>query len=405
MNFHDRKVIPPKYIYLFLSAVCFLLLFFSVILENHFVFLKKVTSSVVIPMQSGINSAGTVIYNRVTNHKQLDALLEENKVLNGKLDEAGARIKIYEQESVELKRLQALLALKEQYVDYTTVGARVIATDSSNWFYTFLIDKGSKDGVQVGCNILADGGLAGIVTEVGDSYAKVRAIINDNSQVSASVVGTNILCTVSGNLSSIKDGYINVGYINKLEEVEEGAELVTSHVSNKFLPGLLIGYVSEITMDANNLTKSAKCLPVVDFRNLQEVLVVLDLKANYRTDTENGNIYHNISDSAPSGSIQEDGTTATEDSTQPSSEMTVQDRNELEEPSFSDDETVSDDANDPNDTNNSDNDDDADRNDSPTDDNEDDPTDAPDEGDTDSGQSRDTGRDRIDSEGSGEQGE
>lgn len=335
MNFHDRKVIPPKYIYLFLSIVCFLLLFFSVILENHFVFLKRITSAVVIPMQSGINSAGTVIYNRVTNQKQLDALLEENRELNGKLDEASARIKIYEQESVELRRLQRLLALKEQYADYSTIGARVIATDSSNWFYTFLIDKGSKDGVQVGCNILADGGLAGIVTEVGDTYAKVRTIIDDNSQVSASVVGTNILCTVSGNLSSIKNGYINVGYINKLEEVEEGAELVTSHVSNKFLPGLLIGYISDITMDANNLTKSAKCLPVVDFHNLQEVLVVLDLKAHYQTDSVNKNIYDNIMGPASSGSKEDDAMAKTEDDSKQQSEVTDQDRSSLEEPSFS----------------------------------------------------------------------
>lgn len=294
MDFHDKKIIPPKYIYLFMAVICFILLFFSVIFESRFSPLKAVTSAIITPMQSGINEVGSSIYTQVSNQKEKAALLEENQKLKDKITEYSAQIKMYEQENYELKRLQELLDLKEQYVDYNTIGARVIATDSTNWFYTFIINKGSDDGVKVGCNILADGGLAGIVTEVGTNYAKVRAIIDDNSNVSATVSGTETLCTVSGDLSLMKEGYINVGYINKADVIEEGAELVTSHVSDKFLPGLLIGYISDVKMDANNLTKSAKCIPVVDFHNLQEVLVVLDLKADYHTDSVNKNIYDSI---------------------------------------------------------------------------------------------------------------
>lgn len=294
MNFNDKKEIPPKYIYLLLAFLCFVLLFFSVIFESRISPLKALTSTIITPMQTGINVAGSSIYNKVSDSREKDELIAENKELSDKLDEYSAQIKIYEQESYELKRLQELLDLKEQYVNYNTIGARVIATDSTNWFYTFVIDKGEADGVKVGCNILAGGGLAGIVTEVGSNYAKVRAIIDDHSSVSANISGTETLCTVSGDLSSIRDGYINVGYINKADTVEEGAELVTSHVSDKFLPGLLIGYITDVIMDANNLTQSAKCIPVVDFNNLQEVLVILDLKADYKTDSNNKNIYDSI---------------------------------------------------------------------------------------------------------------
>ena len=294
MNFHDKKEIPPKYIYLFLTCVCFILLFFSVVFESKVSLLKTVTSTIITPMQSGVNEVGSSIYNTVANQKDKNELLAENKELKAKLDEYSGQIKTYEQENYELKRLQELLDLQEQYADFETIGARVIATDSTNWFSTFVIDKGKEDGVRVGCNILAGGGLAGIVTEVGTDYAKVRAIIDDNSNVSATISGTKALCTVSGDLTAIKDGYINVGYINKADEVQEGAELVTSHVSDKFLPGLLIGYITQIELDSNNLTQSAKCIPVVDFNNLQEVLVVLDLKAEYDMDSVNKNIYDSI---------------------------------------------------------------------------------------------------------------
>lgn len=304
MNFRDKREIPPKYIYLFLAVICFILLFLSVIFEDRFSPLKTITSTIITPMQSGVNKVGSSIFDSVLDSRDKEALIEENEKLNKKLEDYAAQIKVYEQESYELKRLQDLLALKEQYVQYNTIGARVIATDSTNWFYTFVIDKGEKDGVQVGCNILADNGLAGIVTEVGSDYSKVRAIIDDNSNVSASISGTDTLCTVTGDLSHIKDGYINVGYINKADTIEDGAELVTSHVSDKFLPGLLIGYITEVEMDANNLTKSAKCLPVVDFSNLREVLVILDMKADLQVDSTNKNIYDNITgaNSTQSGS-------------------------------------------------------------------------------------------------------
>lgn len=294
MDFHDKKIIPPKYIYLFMAFICVILLLLSVLFEDKFSPLKAVTSALITPMQSGVNEVGASIYDQVSYQKDKNALLEENKGLQEKLAEYSSQIKVYEQENYELKRLQELLNLKEQYGDYNTLGARVIATDSTNWFYTFVIDKGEEDGVKVGCNVLAGSGLAGIVIEVGKGYAKVRSIIDDNSSVSATISGTETLCTVSGDLSLMKEGYIQVGYINKSDPIEEGAELVTSHVSNKFLPGLLIGYITDVTMDANNLTESAKCIPVVDFRNLREVLVIMDLKADYKVGSDNKNIYDSL---------------------------------------------------------------------------------------------------------------
>jgi rod shape-determining protein MreC len=327
MEFHEKREIPPKYIYLFLAVICFVLLFFSVVFESKFTALKKITSTIVTPMQSGINEVGASVYNNVTNRKTKNELMEENKELSARLDEYAAQIKVYEQKNYELSRLQELLDLKEQYADYNTTGARVIATDSTNWFSTFIIDKGSNDGVQVGCNVLANGGLAGLVTEVGDDYAKVRAIIDDNSNVSATVSGMDTLCTVSGNLKSIDDGYIDVGYINKADEIEENSELVTSHVSDKFLPGILIGYITDVELDANNLTKSAKCIPVVDFTNLQEVLVILDLKADYETDSENKNLYDGIT------STEDDKDTVTTEKTDTENDDSTSETSEDEETS------------------------------------------------------------------------
>lgn len=308
MNFHDRKVIPPKYIYLFLTVICLLLLILSIVFESRFSFLKSVTSTLITPMQTGVNTVGYSIHNSVSETRQKNELIRENKELTAQLEEYKAKVKESEQEKYELERLQKLLELKELYMDYNIIGARVIATDSTNWFYTFIIDKGTESGVQVGCNILAGDGLAGIVVETGNGYSKVRSIIDDNSKISATINGSDSLCTVSGDISTLKDGYIHVNYINKADTVDDGAEIVTSHVSNKFLPGILIGYISDVEMDANNLTQSAKCIPVVDFSNLSEVLVILDLKTTYTTNSKNKNIFDNVN--LPDNQVPEDDTTS-----------------------------------------------------------------------------------------------
>jgi rod shape-determining protein MreC len=60
--------------------------------------------------------------------------------------------------------------------------------------------------------------------------------------------------------------------------VVEGDKIVTSNISDKYLPGILIGYISTINQDANNLTKSGYITPAVDFEHLEEVLVILETK-------------------------------------------------------------------------------------------------------------------------------
>ena len=183
------------------------------------------------------------------------------------------------QDKEELDRLRELYDLDRQYDDYEKVGARIIAKESGNWFNLFTIDKGSRDGIEVDMNVISGGGLVGIVTEVGSSWSTVRSIIDDNSNVSAMVSTTSDQCMVAGDLRLLDEGALNLLSLTDTEnKVHVGDKVVTSYISEKFLPGILIGYIDELSNDANNLTKSGYITPVVDFRHLQEVLVVLETK-------------------------------------------------------------------------------------------------------------------------------
>ena len=121
----------------------------------------------------------------------------------------------------------------------------------------------------------------GIVIDTGANYAKVRSIIDDASNVSGMSLSTADRCIVSGNLATMNDGQVIEFSSLKCEDgaVGVGEQIVTSHISDKYLAGILVGYVSTIERDANNLTYSGTVTPAVDFQHLQEVLVILDKKA------------------------------------------------------------------------------------------------------------------------------
>lgn len=154
-----------------------------------------------------------------------------------------------------------------------------------NWFSEFTIDKGSEDGIEVDMNVLADAGLVGRVTYVGKNYSKVTTIINDSSNVSAKSASTSDNCIVSGDLELMNEGYIRVSGISKDAGIKDGDMLLTSYISDKYLPGILIGYITNITDDGNKLTKSGYLMPVVDFSQIEEVLVITQLKETVEDDT------------------------------------------------------------------------------------------------------------------------
>jgi len=205
-----------------------------------------------------------VMQKNVALQGQVDALVEENNQLK--------------QDSYELTRLRDLYELDEKYPGYTKVGARVIASSPDNWFSTFKIDKGSDDGIEVDMNVIAGGGLVGIVTQVDSTTATVRSIVDDNSNVSGMLINTSELCMIKGDLKLMDSGLIHVTFSDKSSVVRDGDKIVTSNISTKYLEGILVGYLKDVKVDSNNLSQSGYLEPAVNFEHLQEVLVILEKK-------------------------------------------------------------------------------------------------------------------------------
>ncbi|MDO4477731.1 MAG: rod shape-determining protein MreC [Lachnospiraceae bacterium] len=241
--------------------------------------IRSVAGYFITPFQNGINDIGNWMSDNSAGFRDNKALAEENKELQAQIDELTMKNNELMQNSAGLERLEALYQLDHDYEDYQKVAAEVISKDPGNWYSTFVINRGTNSGIDVDMNVIGQGGLIGIVTEVGANWAQVRAIIDDESNVSVMIRDTSNNFMVSGSLLEEGSGKIDFFQLRDPDdEVLEGAAVVTSNISSKFLPGLLVGYISDIKVNANELTKSGTIIPVADFTNLREVLVITDLK-------------------------------------------------------------------------------------------------------------------------------
>lgn len=280
-----KHTIPAKYILTFLSCGCALLIIVSFISEPFGNTIKNSAAQIVVPVQKGMNHVGLWLADKSDTIKEYAKLQDENKELKQKLADIQSQNSILIQQQSELEKLRELYQLDDIYSDYPKVAAKVISMQPDNWFSEFTIDKGSEDGIEVDMNVLADAGLVGRVTYVGKNYSKVTTIINDNSNVSAKSASTSDNCIVSGDLELMNEGYIRVSGISKDAGIKDGDMLLTSYISDKYLPGILIGYITNITDDGNKLTKSGYLMPVVDFSQIEEVLVITQLKETVEDDT------------------------------------------------------------------------------------------------------------------------
>lgn len=275
----EKFTLPGKYLLLILTFLCTLLMLVTFGTDVFSKPLNTVLGYVIVPFQQGISRAGSWLSGRSEELVQIRTLLDENESLKQQIAVLTEQNTLLQQDKYELNKLQELFELDEEYEEYAKVGARIIGRDSGNWYSSFLIDKGTQDGLAADMNVIAGGGLVGIITSVGPNWSRVTSIISDNSNVSAMTLATEDNLIVSGDLQQMAEGVITFNMlVDSRNAVTEGDKVVTSHISDKYLPNILIGYINAINRDSNNLTKSGYITPVVDFEHLSEVLVITDLK-------------------------------------------------------------------------------------------------------------------------------
>lgn len=277
----EKFTLPSKYLLFILTILCCIMLVITFATDIFDKPMGYAVNYVIVPYQKGISAIGSRLSAKKDELESITALMEENAALKAKINELENDNTKLLQDKYELNNLRALFNLDAMYETYEKTGARVIYHDSSNWFSNFIVDKGSNDGIELNMNVISGNGLVGYVSMVGPDWSRVTSIISDTTNVSGTVLSASQNLIVSGSLELINDGYISYSQLlDDKEKVGIGDKVVTSNISDKYLPGILIGYINSIETDSNNLTKSGLLIPAVDFENIDEVLIIVNLKKN-----------------------------------------------------------------------------------------------------------------------------
>ncbi len=221
------------------------------------------------PLQIGAQETVAKLKEIRQGYVTLRGTASENQRLKGRIMELEAeRDRLLEAEATN-RRLRELLEFRSQ-LPSGSVTAAVIGNSASTWFHSFILDKGSADGVVKGMAVVSPVGAVGQVVAVASKSAKVLLITDPHSGVDVIVQRSRARGIVSGSLDS---GTI-LKYAKRSEDVQEGDRLITSGLDTIFPKGLLVGTVTKVRKKSFGLFQYVEVALAVDPSRIEEVLVV-----------------------------------------------------------------------------------------------------------------------------------
>ena len=226
------------------------------------------------PVQSISSRAGGAssgLINRIIN---FNSTAQENERLQQRLAEVELQLKNSQEAVTENERLKGLLNLKEQ-TGYESVPGRVIARDSSVWFNTITIDRGSSSGVALNMPVVTGGGIVGRVVALSPWTAQVM-LVTDEKAAAGAVVGQ---LGESGAVGSIRGkgetGLVEMRYVSGLQKVNVGDFVLTTGQDGIYPPGLNVGEVVEVRQGTATQAHQILIRPGARLDQIEEVAVLL----------------------------------------------------------------------------------------------------------------------------------
>ena len=222
-------------------------------------------------ISTGASGAGSNFVRQIVNFRSTAV---ENERLKQQLATVQLELRNAQQATADNERLQALLNLKQQ-TGYDQVTARVIARDSSTWFNTITINRGSSSGVALNMPVVTGGGIVGRVIALSPWTAQVM-MITDEKAAAGAIVGQ---LGASGALGPVRglgqSGLIEMRYVSGLEKVEVGDYILTTGQDGIYPPGLTVGEVVEVKPGTATQAHQILIRPGAKLDQLEEVAVLL----------------------------------------------------------------------------------------------------------------------------------
>lgn len=273
-----RRLIRSKWFILGLVVVILLsLAALSASLKNGTGFFENLITVPLTPLQNAIAFLSGKIGGFFAYFEDVKITKAQNEELNRRISELEQEILHIRQLEKENQELRDALKLKDQYDEYEFIGSSIIAKDPGNWFEIFTINCGSKDGIDVDSPVITAYGLVGRVCETDLLSSRVISLIDLDSTVSARFSNSRDTIIVRGDVNLKSKGLCRADYISPEMDIKPGDIVETSGLGGIFPKGIIIGKVEQIVRNEGQYDSYAIIRPIVDFKRLEEV-IVLDKK-------------------------------------------------------------------------------------------------------------------------------
>ncbi|MBQ4140334.1 MAG: rod shape-determining protein MreC [Clostridia bacterium] len=208
--------------------------------------------------------------------RTLDELREENNALRDELE--GYKNLVYDAELIgeENEFLSSFLGIKEEHVDFLFEDATVVGRESTNYRTVYTLSKGTLHGIKVNMPIITDTGLVGHITEVGATWSKAVLITETASAVGAYIERSGVLGIVEGTYELRTEGICRMVYIEPDSDIRVGDKVLTSGIGEVYPRGIVIGKVTEITMDENSRMLTALIEPSADLESISKLMIITE---------------------------------------------------------------------------------------------------------------------------------
>ena len=234
---------------------------------------NSIIGAIVTSVQSGVSKISNWADDTYKKLYKGEEIMLENIKLKSDIAKLNEQLVDYQSVLKENEFYKKYLDIKEQKPDFVLEPANLISRNSEDPYGSFVINRGSLNGIEINDPVITEAGLVGYVSEVNPSYSKVTTIMDANIKVGGIDKRTDDVGIVSGELSLAEKGKTKMVNILRSSGVASGDFIVTAG-GGVFPEGIIIGTVDSIHNEKVNTSLYAVVTPVVDFSELREVMVI-----------------------------------------------------------------------------------------------------------------------------------
>ena len=238
-----------------------------------------VVQAVLTPLRAGasaLTEQAENIYDYIFKYEQLAA---ENATLREELSQIQEDNRDAASIKRENDRLRELLELTKENPDYELVDGYIISWDSTDWSYSFTVNRGTGAGIETGmCAITESGAVVGVVSQVGSNYCVVTSVLDSSLDISAIIASSGYSGIVRGSYATGQTGMLRMDYLPSAAVVRNNDQVVTAG-STVYPRNLILGNIVDWAMTDNGMAKYAILKPAADMDSLEQVFILTNFDA------------------------------------------------------------------------------------------------------------------------------